>query len=114
MIQYKLAHIGINCKNMEQARFIAETFSCMFGFEKNEGNSSIFLNKELEIMKEPFLGRNGHIAFSTEDVDIAIADLAARGFQVKTKTRKVDPEGRTKSIYLQNELAGFAIHLLRN
>ena len=42
MLGFKLAHIGINCDNEEQAHKVAEAFDFMFGFAPKENPSSIF------------------------------------------------------------------------
>ena len=38
----KVAHLGINAANTENAAQIAELFHVLFGFEPKYGNSSIF------------------------------------------------------------------------
>lgn len=73
MIEYTLAHVGINCVNAEEAHKGAVLFEAMFGLTAKEGNSSVFAGKAVELMKAPYLGKNGHIAIGTPDV------AAARG-----------------------------------
>lgn len=49
----KVAHLGINAANAENAAQIAELFHVLFGFEPKYGNSSIFVgDKMIEIVKE--------------------------------------------------------------
>ena len=56
----KVAHLGINAANAENAAQIAELFHVLFGFEPKYGNSSIFVgDKMIEIVKENGRGTNG-------------------------------------------------------
>lgn len=112
MAEYSLAHIGINAANEEEARKIAEMFCTLFGFEAKVGNSSIFAGKGVEVMKEPYLGTNGHIAIATPDVPAAKAELEARGFTFNEASAKYKADGRLNAIYLTDEIGGFAVHLV--
>ena len=66
----------------------------------------------IEIMKNPFLGKNGHIGIGTPDVAAAKAELEARGFTFREDTAKFKPDGTLNAIYLTEEICGFAIHLV--
>ncbi|MDO4291715.1 MAG: bifunctional 4-hydroxy-2-oxoglutarate aldolase/2-dehydro-3-deoxy-phosphogluconate aldolase [Eubacteriales bacterium] len=108
MFGFKVAHIGINTENAEEARRAAELFTQLLGMPAKEGNSSIFMGeKEIEIMKSPFLGRNGHIAIQTNTLPRAIAYFKARGFAFREETVT------DKAAYFKDEIAGFALHLLQ-
>lgn len=112
MAEYSLAHIGINAANEDEARKAAELFCTIFGFELKPGNSSIFAGGGIEVMKEPYLGKNGHIAIGTPDVAAAKAELEARGYTFREDTAKHKPDGRLNAIYLTEEIGGFAVHLV--
>ena len=62
-------------------------------------------------MKSPFLGAHGHIAIRTNSMVAAIADLERRGFAVDMETAKYK-SGKLISVYLREEIGGFALHLL--
>jgi 2-dehydro-3-deoxyphosphogluconate aldolase/(4S)-4-hydroxy-2-oxoglutarate aldolase len=112
MLGFSLDHIGINCIDLDEADGIAKKVSKIFDFEYKMGNSSIFVGKAVEVMKFPFLGKKGHIAIKTNSVDRAIAYLSEIGISFDENTRKLDSNGKTKAIYLSEEIGGFAIHLL--
>lgn len=112
MAEYSLAHIGINAANEEEARKAAELFCTVFGFQLKPGNSSIFAGSGIEVMKAPYLGKNGHIAIGTPDVAAAKAELEARGYKFLEDTAKHKPDGRLNAIYLADEIGGFAVHLV--
>lgn len=113
MLGFELAHIGINCENPDEAGNVAQTFSMIFGFEYKEGNSSIFSGKVVEAMKTPFRGRNGHIAFSTNSVARAIAYMESIGVKVDHDSAKRDKNGAVTAVYLNHEIGGFAVHLIK-
>ncbi len=112
MIEYTLAHVGINAENAEEAARCAALFETLFGWKVKVGNSSVFAGKEVELMKSPYLGKNGHIAVGTPDVPAAVADLEARGFRFRPESAKYRKDGVLNAIYLADESCGFAVHLV--
>lgn len=112
MAEYKLAHIGINAENEDEAMKIAGLFGTIFGFEVKPGNSSVFSSSGIEVMKKPFLGKNGHIAIGTPDVAAAKAELEARGYTFRDDTAKYKADGTLNAIYITEEIGGFAVHLV--
>ena len=114
MAEYTLAHIGINTENAEEAMKAAKLFELLFGFTVKEGGSSIFAGGLVELMKSPYLGKNGHIAIGTPDVAAAKAELEAKGFRFNESSAKSKPDGTLNAIYLEDEIAGFAVHLVGN
>jgi len=112
MLGFEFAHLGINEENNDRALNSANLFSQMFNFPVKEGNSSIFAASSFEVMKTKYLGEHGHIAISTNDIDRAIFYLKIKDISVLSETAK-EKEGQLKSIYLDKEISGFAIHLLQ-
>ena len=113
MLGFEIRHIGINAADENTADGVADAFSAMFGMEKKVGNSSIFVGKGFEIMKKPYLGANGHIAVQTNSVDRAFYHLSRQGYQFNMDTAAFDADGRLKVVYLQDEVGGFAVHLVQ-
>ena len=114
MLGLELRHIGINAENEEQAAKIAERFALLFGSEVKCGNSSVFAGKEIEVMKKPYLGTNGHIAIAANSVERAMRYLEENlGFVFDEDTAKYDDKKKIKAIYLNEEIGGFAIHLMQ-
>ena len=106
MLGFKLAHVGINTENAEEAKKAADMFTAMFGFAAKEGETNYFMgSNEVEIMKTPFLGRLGHIAISTNTLPRAVAYFKSRGFKFREETVT------DKIAYFEDEIAGFAVHL---
>ena len=107
MLGFSLAHVGINCENEVEAQRAAKTLCAFFGFDYKPGNSSIFAGSAVECMKAPYLGKNGHIAIGTNNIDRAVYHLGRQGVEFDESTRK------PKAIYLKGEVGGFAIHLVQ-
>jgi 2-dehydro-3-deoxyphosphogluconate aldolase/(4S)-4-hydroxy-2-oxoglutarate aldolase len=113
MLGFELCHIGINGADETEAGDIASTFERLFGFMKNAGNSSIFAGTAIEVMKSPYLGVHGHIAIQTNYMKRAIYHLEMQGFEFNYNTAKYDKVGNMTALYLNNEIGGFAIHLIQ-
>jgi 2-dehydro-3-deoxyphosphogluconate aldolase/(4S)-4-hydroxy-2-oxoglutarate aldolase len=111
---FRLAHVGINSGDADQARAAAALLTELFGIPAKEGNSSIFAGKdnEMEIMKSPFRGTHGHLAIAVHNVERAAAYLATKGIKTVPETLR-EEGGQQKSVYLDLELNGFALHLVR-
>ena len=107
MLGFSLAHVGINCENEAEAEKAAKTLCALFGFDYKPGNSSIFVGSGVECMKSPYMGKNGHIAIGTNDLNRAVYHLSRQGVAFDESTRK------PRAIYLKDEVAGFAIHLMQ-
>lgn len=114
MIEYTFAHMGINCVNAEEARKGAALLEALFGLTVREGNSSVFAGKDVELMKSPYLGKNGHIAIGTPDVAAAVEELKSQGFAFNMESAKYKADGTLNAIYLADEICGFAVHLMGN
>ncbi len=112
MLGFELRHVGINMQNETEADGVADLFGKAFGFTKNVGSSSIFAGTAIEVMKEPYLGKMGHIAIMTNYIDRAIFHLEARGFTFNQDSRKCKGE-QLVAIYLNEDFGGFAAHLVQ-
>ncbi|MDO4786006.1 MAG: bifunctional 4-hydroxy-2-oxoglutarate aldolase/2-dehydro-3-deoxy-phosphogluconate aldolase [Fretibacterium sp.] len=110
---FELRHVGINEPDADTSLTEATLMCDLFGFALKEGNSSNFAGTAFEFMKTPYLGMNGHIALSTLSVDRAVAFLARKGIGTRPETEKRDAEGSLTVAYLDREIGGFALHLLK-
>jgi len=112
MLGFELRHVGINMNSEDEADRVADQFSDAFGFTKNAGISSIFSGTAIEVMKESYLGKNGHIAMMTNYIDRAIFHLEQRGLSFNQDSKKYKND-KLVAIYLKDEFGGFAVHLLQ-
>ena len=114
MLGFELAHVGINAENEEEALKAANRFAFIFGMPAKAGNSSIFTGTALEVMKSPYLGKNGHIAVRTNYIERAVNYLSTvLGVEFNEDSAKKDDKGNLKAIYLKEEIGGFAVHLVQ-
>lgn len=109
---FEVIHIGINQKDSSEAEKNADVLNDLFGFEKTETPISIFSSKKIEIMKKKGAGELGHIAIGTNDVAAAKKYLMTKGIEFDDSTATYTSDGKLKLVYLKNDIAGFAFHLV--
>lgn len=112
LLGFELAHIGINAENEKESLAIAEKFSDAFGFKLKQGNSSNFSGTGIEVNKSVGRGKIGQFAIKTNNILRAAYYLGKRGYKINWSTGK-GPEDRPVSVYLENEINDFAVHLLQ-
>jgi 2-dehydro-3-deoxyphosphogluconate aldolase/(4S)-4-hydroxy-2-oxoglutarate aldolase len=113
MLGFRLSHLGFNTKSEDDARSTAGLWEKLFNFPVRQGISSIFAGPYFEHMKAPFLGGHGHIAIGTLSINRAVAYLKRQGYDFKQETAKSNAKGELTAVYLKDEIAGFAIHLMQ-
>ena len=84
----------------------------LLGWTMKVGSSSIFAGTGIEVMKSPFRGAKGHIGIKTNFIVRAKTYLERQGFEFDESSANVK-DGQLKAIYLKDEIAGFAIHLVQ-
>jgi|AntAceMinimDraft_8_1070364.scaffolds.fasta_scaffold33230_1 2-dehydro-3-deoxyphosphogluconate aldolase/(4S)-4-hydroxy-2-oxoglutarate aldolase len=112
MLGFSFSHLGINQESKEKAYQATSLLSDLFYLPPKEGTSSFFVGEAFEIMKNRGLGKYGHIALATNDIHRAIVYLKMQGISVLPETAK-EKDGKLKAIYIDQEVSGFAIHLLQ-
>jgi 2-dehydro-3-deoxyphosphogluconate aldolase/(4S)-4-hydroxy-2-oxoglutarate aldolase len=110
---FELRHLGVNDPDEHTALADARKMGDLFGFAVKQGNSSNFAGIGFEFMKAPYLGKNGHIAVAAVNVERAVAFLAGKGISTRAGTEKRDASGALTAVYLDIEIGGFAIHLVK-
>jgi 2-dehydro-3-deoxyphosphogluconate aldolase/(4S)-4-hydroxy-2-oxoglutarate aldolase len=112
MLGFEFQHLGINEESRETAFESATFLSNLFYFPIKEGAHSFFVGSDFEVTKSRSPGRNGHIAVSTNDIYRAIAYLKRKGVSILTETEK-DSDNKLRTIHIEKEVSGFAIHLVQ-
>ncbi len=112
LLGFELAHIGINTESEKESLAIAKMFTDTFGFNLKKGNSSNFSGTGIEVNKSKGPGTMGHIAIKTNSIARAAYYLGKKGYKVDWSTRK-GTEQKIVTVYLENEIGGFAVHLLQ-
>ena len=113
MLGFEIGHIGINLKNDSEALDVADAFSRLLSVPVKNGNSSVFAGSMIEAMKSPYYGENGHIAIRTNSVERAVYHLQRQGAVFLEESAKYQSDGTLAAIYLEQEIGGFAVHLVQ-
>jgi 2-dehydro-3-deoxyphosphogluconate aldolase/(4S)-4-hydroxy-2-oxoglutarate aldolase len=109
---FSFAHMGINQEDGQEAEDTANIFA-RFGLAPKSGNSSIFNDTIIEVMKSRFRGTHGHIGFKCWNIERALSYLGQFGFHGVEETAKYE-KNKLSVIYLDKEVGGFAVHLVRS
>jgi len=112
MLGFQLSHVGINNPDANEAAQGASLLSRLLQLPIKDGNSSMFVGTQFELLKRQYLGKHGHIAVGTNFIERAITYFAQKGIGVKEET-KVEKGGRLATVYLDTDVGGFAVHLLQ-
>lgn len=112
MLGFEVRHIGINSGSPETAMADAEALSKLLGWPIKDGNSSTFAGTQFEFMKKPFRGTHGHIAIGANYIQRARWYLEQKGFAFDDESASYK-DGKMIAVYLKDEIAGFAFHLLQ-
>ena len=110
---FKIVHIGINAQTNDNAQQLAKQFSLFNQHITKESDGGMFLNKEIEIMKKPWYGANGHIAVETNNIKRAEAYLKSKGVKFIESTKSIDAKGNYAAVYIDDDFGGFSVHLLQ-
>jgi 2-dehydro-3-deoxyphosphogluconate aldolase/(4S)-4-hydroxy-2-oxoglutarate aldolase len=104
---FEVTHIGINGAASSDAVATAKRFSAIFGWPFKDGNLSTFSGTYVEVMKGNGRGKNGHISVGVNSLARAKAYLESKGVTF------VPPAPGSKAVYMEEEIAGFGVHLLQ-
>ena len=110
---FRVVHMGINGGSKEEAAKIAKVFNALFGFESRETAISTFASNEIEVMNADGPGTKGHIAIGTPDLPRAMAYLETKGITFRQESAKYQEDGTLWLIYADDEIGGFAWHLVK-
>ena len=107
---FEFAHIGI--EDDKDSEKTIESL-CAFGFDLKRGNSSSFVSDKIEVVPTLFSGKKGHIGFRCNDIERAIEYLKDKGFTPKESSFIYNDNNQLKVCYFNEEVSGFALHLIR-
>ena len=113
LLNLRIEHVGINSENEEAALNTCKALEKFFFKKYKDVGGSFFQgNREFEIMKTKGRGTYGHIALLADDIDRCIYYLSKRGVDFD-ETSIAAKDGIKTLVYLKDEIAGFAFHLVR-
>lgn len=113
MLGFDLVHLGMNTQNQEEGLKLAGQLSQLLGWDYKGGEKGGFVGTRFEVMNLPFRGAHGHVAIGCNDVLRARHYLEQQGIVFDESTLGYGPDGRARVIYFQDEIGGFAFHLMQ-
>lgn len=113
MLGFELRHVGINHPDVKGAENTADQFEHLFGFTKTDKGGAYFAGPYIEAMKKMFYGTHGHIAIATNHPARAAWYLEQRGAKFNWKSADYNEDGSLRVVYLQDEIGGFAVHIIQ-
>ncbi len=113
MLGFELTHVGINCSDEAEANSVAGKFDKIFGFAANDHKKCVFAGSEIEALKVPYHGAKGHIAIGTNYLNRAVNYLESQGVKFKEGSEVYNEKGDFTAVYLDEEIGGFAVHLVQ-
>jgi 2-dehydro-3-deoxyphosphogluconate aldolase / (4S)-4-hydroxy-2-oxoglutarate aldolase len=112
MLGFSLRHIGINTADKNTANQVANQLSNLFQFQLRDTEGSVFVGEQFEILKRIYLGKNGHIAITTNFIDRALNYFERNGIKILPETKN-ELNGKLQTVYLDIDIGGFAVHLVQ-
>ena len=112
MLGLEIRHVGVNSGTPEQSMKDAQMLSKLLGWPIDEHKNANFVGEGFEVMKVPFRGTHGHIAVACNSIKRARWHMERRGFAFDDSS-VIMKDGKMRAIYLKDEIAGFAVHLLQ-
>lgn len=113
LLGFELRHVGINNPDEKTADAVAGQFEQFFHFPKEDKGGAFFAGPFIEAMKKPFYGTHGHIAIATPCPARAAWYLEQRGARFNWDSAGYNPGGMLRVVYLQDEIGGFAVHIVQ-
>ncbi len=107
---FEFAHFAIEDDKNSEATISALS---TFGLDIKRGNSSTFASDKIEILPRLFSGEKGHIGFKCNDIERSIEYLKDKGFTPKESSYIYNDNNQLKVCYFNEEVSGFALHLIR-
>lgn len=112
-LDFELAHVGVNGGDSQEAEKAAARLGALLRMPLRYGSKSVFAGTAVECMQKPIAGKNGHIGFWCNSCERAIAWFSRCGVSVLEDTAQPDTHGSIKFVYLDEEILGFAIHIIK-
>ncbi|MDR0395956.1 MAG: bifunctional 4-hydroxy-2-oxoglutarate aldolase/2-dehydro-3-deoxy-phosphogluconate aldolase [Oscillospiraceae bacterium] len=104
---FEVTHVGVNADDGDDALAIARRFGDLFGWPLKDGGASAFSGSGIEVMKGGGRGAKGHISVGVNSLARAKAYLEAKGVVFAPAIPG------SKAAYIEEEIGGFAVHLLQ-
>jgi 2-dehydro-3-deoxyphosphogluconate aldolase / (4S)-4-hydroxy-2-oxoglutarate aldolase len=112
MLGLHIAHVGINAGSPEDASRLAVFAGGLLNAATRETSAAFFAGSQVEFRKNQSPGTHGHLAIGTHFIERAIAHFERSGFKLLPDTM-IEKNGKPHAVYLDVDVAGFAVHLIQ-
>ena len=113
MLGFSIRHIGINEEDGDGSD-LADKFAKLFGGNVRVTSKGWYGSEFVEIMSQKFkTGKHGHIGIGVNNPARARKYYEALGYSFDESTAMYDEDGNLQFIYLNGEIGGFALHILK-
>lgn len=112
LLGLELAHVGVNSSD-DAAAGLAQEFGSLLKEAVRETPISFFAGNTVEVMKSGGRGEHGHIGYRVNNVAKAMHYFLSKGYHFVPETFKKDENGEIFFAYFEEEIGGFAIHLVK-
>lgn len=112
MLGLHVAHVGINSGTAEEANRLAAFLGGVLHLPVRETSAAFFAGPQVEFRKNPSPGVHGHLAIGTNFIERAIAFLERTGIKTLPETM-IEKSGKPHAVYVDMDIAGFAVHLIQ-
>lgn len=111
MLGLQLQHVAVNASK-ETSKDVADKFALLFGGVARQTSKGYFGSDFIEVMNDG-VGMHGHLAIGTYSVHRAKHYFEGHGFTFDESTAQYDDKNQLKFIYLNEEINGFKVHLIK-
>ena len=109
---FELAHVGIKHEGEQEAFGTVQTLCRLFGLEERPLRSAVFAGTAVEAVKKKGYGTRGHVGFYTNSIRRALAHFEELGVAINEESIQRDAANNMTCVYLRDEIAGFAFHIV--
>lgn len=111
MLGLQLQHVAVNASK-ETSKDVADKFALLFGGVTKETSKGYFGSDFIEVMNDG-VGTHGHLAIGTYSVQRAKHYFEHHGFTFDESTAQYNDKNQLKFIYINEEINGFRVHLIK-
>ena len=112
MLGLHVAHVGINSGSAEEAGRLAGLIGGVLKVAPRETSAAFFAGTQVEFRKALSPGVHGHLAIGTHFIERAIAYFERSGLRILPETM-LEKNGKPHAVYVDMDIAGFAVHLIQ-
>ncbi len=112
LLGLNIAHVGVNPFE-DEASSLSRDFATLLECGQRETPISYFIGESIEVMKQVGRGQRGHIGYRVNNMGFAMRYYISKGHKFIEDSYRYDESGNIIFAYFEQEIGGFAIHLVQ-